>query len=111
MSVSTYGLDEALIELLDKMYPPPAYGCPECEAEIDFGKGQTVDCPGCGISLRRPRPLSSEQRAVISEFADPTTFAYWQQRAEAEDPTPARLRAEIKYTGRQHVYRTIALRT
>lgn len=83
------------------------YICPDCRTDLDFRGGRAIACPGCGIKVKLPDPaISAEHHEVISKLAPRNEHRQWEQRAIAEGLTPARLRAEIKYTGRHHVCRT-----
>jgi hypothetical protein len=80
------------------------FACARCNAEIDFGTAETVTCPDCGTSLRRPYRVSAECLRVIVAHAPEEQRDYWVQRAKRDELSPARLRAEIKYTAWEYVY-------
>jgi hypothetical protein len=93
-------IDRTLSETVDGT----VFACPDCKAEIDFGTAETVKCPSCGATLRRPYRVSRECLAVIGTYAPEEQRGYWVKRAMRDELSPARLRAEIKYTGREHFY-------
>lgn len=93
-------VDGLMDELFEEVY---TYVCPDCRHELDFGSAASTHCPGCGIKVRRPDPnLSVEHHNVINQLAPRREHAWWERRAINEGLTPARLAAEIKYTGREY---------
>lgn len=80
------------------------FACPDCKAEVDFADAETVKCPDCGTSLRRPYRVSREHLSVIGTYAPEEQRGYWVKLAMRDELSPTRLRAEIKYTAWKHVY-------
>lgn len=81
------------------------FRCPDCGGHVEFGiTDETMPCPQCSTSLRRPFRLTTAHLEVLHLYAPKDERWDWEQRALYEELSPARLRAEIKYTGRRHSY-------
>lgn len=99
-------VDKFLGEMLNTlpMFRQTVYGCAKCDAEVDFGDDDIATCPECGTKLRTPHGLKYDHFRVIQELAPSGTRDYWIERVKTEGLTPARLRAEIKYTAYSYTY-------
>lgn len=75
------------------------FACPQCDTRVEFGLAvETAPCPQCGTTLRRPFRLTLDHFEVLWSYAPKEQRLHWEQRALDEELSPARLRAEIKYS-------------